>query len=58
MLLDKTCRIRRSEKYKNEESLGAIWRVIDWGKYDESWSIFFRTMARLVLEQGEQYFFN
>jgi hypothetical protein len=36
MLLDKTCRIRRSEKYKNEESLGAIWRVIDWGKYDES----------------------
>ena len=35
MLLDKTCRIRRSQKYKNEESLGAIWRVIDWGKYDE-----------------------
>jgi len=56
--LDKNCKNRKCEKYKNAELLGSAHGVIDWEKKDESWDNFFRHVAMLGLDNGEKCSFS
>lgn len=51
--LDKTCKSRKCEKYKDVEFLGSAHGAIDWDKQAESWDNFFRQVAILGLDNGE-----
>lgn len=58
LLLDKTYKNRKCEKYKDLELLGSTHGIIDWEKQDESWNIFFRHVAMLGLDNGEKCSFS
>lgn len=56
--IDKMLKKRTCEKYKEKESLGITYGIIDWEKQDESWNTFFLHVAALGLDDGERCIFS
>ncbi|MCF7795880.1 hypothetical protein K9M42_02200 [Patescibacteria group bacterium] len=56
--LDKSLKNRNCEKYRGEKLIATANEPIDWKKQNESWTLFFKQVALIGLDDGENCYFN
>ncbi|MEI7424823.1 MAG: hypothetical protein WCK10_01745, partial [Candidatus Staskawiczbacteria bacterium] len=52
-IIEKGCKERICQKYREKEKIGSTYGTIDWAKQDESWYNFFQHVGLLGLDKGE-----
>jgi hypothetical protein len=58
MIIENEFKLRRCEKYREKEKIGAAYGVINWENQEESWKNFFMHVALLGLDKGERCQFS